>query len=219
MALAAPSDAAANVISRQAGWFLSRNATTSPRLTPNAVSAPASRRTRSFHCAHVQVRSRYVIASSSGLVSAQWARRSSRKRGSARSDMIRACHACRGVSPESRKLSARQERGPHFEIGDLLRRHRARIGRQHHHVGVLADLERVAAGGRRVASAVVLPRRRPGSCRRRRRLDVTGHRPARREVRADDRGQLLAGVVSASARARRHADDAARPRLSDRRTP
>ena len=54
IALAAPRDAAASVSSTPAGWFLSRNATTSPRPTPNPPSAPASRRIRSFHCAHVQ---------------------------------------------------------------------------------------------------------------------------------------------------------------------
>src|ERR1700722_7879273 len=38
-------------------------------------------------------------------------------------------------------LPTREKRRPHVQIGDLLRRHRARIGRQHHHVGVLADLQ------------------------------------------------------------------------------
>src|ERR1700737_265226 len=48
IALATPSDAAARVSSTQAGWFLSRNATASPRLTPRSFSPPASGRTPWF---------------------------------------------------------------------------------------------------------------------------------------------------------------------------
>ena len=58
IALAAPMLAAAMVSSTQAGWFLSRNETTSPRPIPFALSAPARRRTRSSHWAHVHVRPR-----------------------------------------------------------------------------------------------------------------------------------------------------------------
>ena len=39
-------------------------------------------------------------------------------------------------------LPASQESGPHLELGDLFRRHGPRIGRQHHHVGVLAHFQR-----------------------------------------------------------------------------
>ena len=58
MAFAAPNDAAANVASTHAGWFLSTDATTSPRFTPQLRQRPASRRTRSFHCDQVHDRSR-----------------------------------------------------------------------------------------------------------------------------------------------------------------
>ncbi len=54
IAVAAPSVAAASVVSTQAGWFLSRKDTTSPRPIPRAASAPASLRTRSFHWDQVQ---------------------------------------------------------------------------------------------------------------------------------------------------------------------
>jgi hypothetical protein len=51
-------EAAASCSSTQAGWFLSRNATTSPRPMPRSTRAPANRWIRSFHCAQVQLRPR-----------------------------------------------------------------------------------------------------------------------------------------------------------------
>ena len=56
IAFAAPSEPAAIEISTQAGWFLSRNETMSPRPMPSSWSPPAARRTRSSHSAHVKVR-------------------------------------------------------------------------------------------------------------------------------------------------------------------
>ena len=58
IAMAAPSDAAAVVVSIQAGWFLSRKATTSPWPMPRSFNAPAHRRIRSYHCDQVQLRPR-----------------------------------------------------------------------------------------------------------------------------------------------------------------
>ncbi len=56
IALAAPSEPAAIEVSTHAGWFLSRNDTTSPRPMPRPRNPPALRRTRSSHWLQVKVR-------------------------------------------------------------------------------------------------------------------------------------------------------------------
>ena len=64
-ACAVPARTHPRVVSRHAGWFLSRNATRSPGTSPAARWAPALRRTRSLNSRHVQLCSPHRTASRS----------------------------------------------------------------------------------------------------------------------------------------------------------
>ena len=69
----APSRAAANIVSKNAGWLKPRNPTRSPWLTPWARSPPASRSMRSCISPYVQVVPSKVRARRWGERRARWA--------------------------------------------------------------------------------------------------------------------------------------------------